>query len=62
PNRDVLGKSIEKISQFFYENNSAITLFEIPAIAYYDPKKIESVGEQFGGQTFHLANIIMNKE
>ncbi|KAB8033819.1 ABC transporter substrate-binding protein, partial [Fluviispira multicolorata] len=43
PNRDVLGKSIEKISQFFYENNSAITLFEIPAIAYYDPKKIESV-------------------
>ncbi|WP_186647827.1 ABC transporter substrate-binding protein [Fluviispira vulneris] len=61
-NRDILGKNIEKISKYFYDNNTAIALFEIPAIAYYNPKKIKSVGEQFGGQTFHLANIIMNNK
>ncbi|KAB8033639.1 hypothetical protein GCL57_02725 [Fluviispira multicolorata] len=62
PNRDVLASNVEKLSQYFLDNNTVITLFEIPAIAYYNPHKIKSVGEQFGGQTFHLANIIMNKE
>ena len=62
PNRDVLGSNVEKLSQYFLDNNTFIPLFEIPAIAYYNPKKIKSVGEQFGGQTFHLANIIMNRD
>ncbi|WP_161597563.1 ABC transporter substrate-binding protein [Fluviispira multicolorata] len=61
-NRDVLSSNIEKLSKYFIDNNTIIPLFEVPTVTYYNSKKIISLGEQVGGQTFHLANIIMNKE
>ena len=59
PNKDALEQNIENLSHYFNENNIVVPLLEIPTIAYYNPQKINSIGEQFGGQTFHLANIIM---
>ncbi|KAB8033640.1 hypothetical protein GCL57_02730 [Fluviispira multicolorata] len=59
PNRDILGLSIEKLSKYFTDNDIAIHLFSVPTIVHYNPQKIKSVGEQVGGQTFHLAHITM---
>ncbi|KAB8033636.1 ABC transporter substrate-binding protein [Fluviispira multicolorata] len=58
-NKDALEQNIENLSNYFNENNFVVPLLEIPTIAYYNPQKINSIGEQFGGQTFHLANIIL---
>lgn len=60
--RGHLASNVEKLSKYFLDHNTTIPLFEIPAIAFYNPKKIKSVGEQFGDQTFHLANIIVNEK
>lgn len=60
-NRDLLGKNVKKLSEYFIDQNIIIPILEIPSVAYFNPKKIKSVGEQFGGQTFHLANIIMQE-
>ncbi len=62
PNRDILTKNIEKLSGYLYENTLTVALFEISSVAYYNQQKIVSVGEQIGGQTFHLSNIIMKRK
>ena len=36
----------------FYDNRIAIPLFEVPTVAYYNPKKISSIGTLFGGIIF----------
>jgi oligopeptide transport system substrate-binding protein len=61
-NRDILTKNIEKLSRYFYENTLTVILFELSSVAYYNPQKIASVGDQIGGQTFHLSNIIMKRK
>jgi oligopeptide transport system substrate-binding protein len=60
-NKENLITHLERLSKYFVENNVVIPLFEIPSIAYYNSKKIKSIGEQFGGQTFHLQNIVIYK-
>ena len=57
PSRDILNERLKNISRYFYENRIVIPLFEVPNVAYYNPKKISSIGVQFGGIIFYLQNI-----
>ena len=54
--------NLEKLSSYFIENNIVVPLFEIPSVAFYNSKKIKSIGQQIGGQAFYLQNLVMKKD
>ena len=62
PSRDNQHERLKDLSNYFNENNVISPLFVVPTTAYYKPEKISSIGNQFGGMTFYLDNIIVNKK
>ncbi len=61
PSRDILHKSLINLSNYFNDNNIISPLFVVPTTAYFNPEKINSIGNQFGGMTFYLHNLKINK-
>ncbi|APJ02969.1 ABC transporter substrate-binding protein [Silvanigrella aquatica] len=58
--RDILNERLKNISRYFYDNRILVPLFEIPTVAYYNPFKISSIGNQFGGVIFYLQHLELN--
>jgi len=60
-NRNLLNERLKLISNYFHEYKIVIPLFNVPTTVYYKANKIKNVGDQFGGATFYLFHVELNK-